>query len=91
MDRVERALVDENVRHFACVGGVARNKRLREKLARLGRQLDVRVHLAPMEYCTDNAAMVAALAGTGCRGSVVDGAHCDVCPNLPLGAHAASS
>jgi N6-L-threonylcarbamoyladenine synthase len=40
-------------------GGVAANSRLREEVSR---QLPVEIHYAPMEYCTDNGAMVAALA-----------------------------
>ncbi|MGI9117776.1 MAG: hypothetical protein ACR2JV_09120, partial [Gaiellales bacterium] len=40
------------------VGGVAANRRLRERLA----DLDADVVLAPLEWCGDNAAMIAAAA-----------------------------
>jgi N6-L-threonylcarbamoyladenine synthase len=39
-------------------GGVAANRRLREEVSR---QLPVQMHYAPLEYCTDNGAMVAAM------------------------------
>ena len=43
-----------------CVGGgVAANRRLRERLEELTADLGVELHVAPLEYCTDNAAMAA--------------------------------
>lgn len=84
LDRLERTVREEEVRHFACVGGVAKNRRLRTKLDDLATRLNVAGHLAPFEFCTDNAAMIAGLAGAlalrgfPCR--IVD----DVHPNWPL-------
>lgn len=43
-------------------GGVGANKRLREKMKAKARSDGVRVVFPPVELCTDNAAMVAALA-----------------------------
>jgi N6-L-threonylcarbamoyladenine synthase len=43
-------------------GGVAANRRLRSELAAACEQEGVTLHLTPMAYCTDNGAMVAALA-----------------------------
>ncbi len=45
-------------------GGVAANGRLREVLRREAERAGLRLHLAPAELCTDNAAMT---AGLGCR------------------------
>jgi len=42
-------------------GGVAANNTLRERLTDTCQQRDLTLHLAPMKYCTDNGAMVAAL------------------------------
>jgi N6-L-threonylcarbamoyladenine synthase len=39
-------------------GGVAANTRLREEVSR---QIPLEMHYAPMKYCTDNGAMIAAL------------------------------
>jgi len=43
-------------------GGVAANRRLRTELAAACEREGVTLHLTPMAYCTDNGAMVAALA-----------------------------
>ncbi|MFH1730254.1 MAG: tRNA (adenosine(37)-N6)-threonylcarbamoyltransferase complex transferase subunit TsaD [Planctomycetota bacterium] len=43
-------------------GGVAANKRLREKLERAAKKEDVALFLPELKYCTDNAAMVAGVA-----------------------------
>ena len=84
LDRLERVLDEEQVRHFACVGGVARNQRLRAKMDALAQRLGVRYYVAPMAYCTDNAAMIAGLAGAmTLRGHSIRPAE-DVHPNLPF-------
>lgn len=83
--RVERAIEREGVRAVGCVGGVARNRRLRGKLEQAAASHGVRLLLARPEFCTDNAAMVAAVAGHpgSCvrRGDMT----IDVVPDLPLG------
>ena len=56
--RVERALATEDAPRLAIGGGVAANRRLRERAAGLG----VEVHVPPPELCTDNAAMIASAA-----------------------------
>lgn len=43
-------------------GGVARNRRLRSSFLQLGQEMGVKAYLPLPEYCTDNAAMVGALA-----------------------------
>jgi N6-L-threonylcarbamoyladenine synthase len=45
----------QNYRSFACVGGVARNSVLRERLSALASVHGVPMLLAAPEYCTDNA------------------------------------
>jgi N6-L-threonylcarbamoyladenine synthase len=56
--RVERGLSETGLTRLAIGGGVAANGPLRERLAGLGAELDVR----PRELCTDNAAMIASAA-----------------------------
>jgi tRNA N6-adenosine threonylcarbamoyltransferase len=56
--RVERALEQTGLARVAIGGGVAANRRLRERLAGLGAELNV----PPVELCTDNAAMIASAA-----------------------------
>lgn len=87
LDRLERVVREEGVRHFACVGGVAKNMRLRAKLEALAGRFDAELHVAPMTYCTDNAAMIAGLAGAlALRGAPLTPLD-DVYPNLPIGPH----
>jgi N6-L-threonylcarbamoyladenine synthase len=56
--RVERALKAEPGARLAIGGGVAANRRLRERAAGLG----VEVKIPPPELCTDNAAMIGSAA-----------------------------
>ena len=47
-------------RKTLCVGGgVAANARLRERLKQLAAEMGIELVIAPLEYCTDNAAMSA--------------------------------
>jgi N6-L-threonylcarbamoyladenine synthase len=82
--RLKRAIERYPVAAVGCVGGVARNRRLREKLDRLSKERSVRLLLARPEFCTDNAAMIAALAGAAGSRVVRDNADLDVCPDLTL-------
>jgi N6-L-threonylcarbamoyladenine synthase len=49
------------VRNVAVGGGVAANSELRPKLQNACAAAGLTLHLTPLEYCTDNAAMIAAL------------------------------
>ncbi len=84
LDRLERVVGEEGVRHMACVGGVAKNKRLRAKLEDLAERMGAELHVAPMTYCTDNAAMIAGVAGALAMRGVSPTPVTDVWPNLPL-------
>ena len=56
--RMERALDATGLDRLSIGGGVAANRRLRERAAALGAP----VHIPPPELCTDNAAMIASAA-----------------------------
>jgi N6-L-threonylcarbamoyladenine synthase len=56
----QRAIETEGVSSLAVVGGVAANRRLRERMKRAGAKRDFDVIFPPVELCTDNAAMIAA-------------------------------
>ena len=56
--RVERAVAQTGLERVAITGGVAANRRLRERAAGLG----VEVHAPAPELCTDNAAMIGSAA-----------------------------
>jgi N6-L-threonylcarbamoyladenine synthase len=62
------------VRDVAVVGGVAANSRLRHRLMESAAQEQLRIHLPPLRFCTDNAVMIAAAGFTSWKRS-------GFCPN----------
>ena len=84
--RVDRALERESFSALGCAGGVARNRRLRARLARYAAAYRIPLLLAPPDYCTDNAVMVAALAGAdpSTLVSPADSAVLDIDPDWPI-------
>ena len=53
-----RQALDQHDRKTLCIGGgVAANARLRDRLVQMTQQTGAALVVAPMEYCTDNAAM----------------------------------
>lgn len=72
IERCERALQDGELRVLAVGGGVSLNRRLRERLAALAVTCGVRLLLTEPAFCSDNAAMIAAVAA--------------LCPATPSGA-----
>ncbi len=62
--KVVSATLDvKKVEQLGIVGGVSVNRRLRDKFQVLAEQKSVMLHIPDLQYCTDNAAMIA-LAGT---------------------------
>ncbi len=49
-------------RSLGLAGGVAANSLLRSRMLALGEQLGCKVHIPPLTWCTDNAAMIATSA-----------------------------
>ena len=58
---VDRAWRRVSVKHVYLAGGVTANSHLRAEFVKWGGDRQATVHIPPREYCTDNAAMVAAL------------------------------
>jgi N6-L-threonylcarbamoyladenine synthase len=82
--RAEHALRATGARTLACVGGVAKNAVLRARLEALAGRHGARLRLAPMAYCTDNAAMVAAAAGLRALAGLHNPPAREADPSLPL-------
>ena len=62
---VERSLecaYDNKLNNLVVVGGVAANNTLRKMMIEKAAEKSIRVHLAPLSLCTDNAAMIGAAA-----------------------------
>jgi len=85
VDRVCSVLKRGVVCCFSAVGGVSLNSRLREKLQQLADSTGTRLLLSLPEYCVDNAAMVAGLAGAGQGLKGKEAWQADACPNLEIG------
>jgi N6-L-threonylcarbamoyladenine synthase len=62
VEKTMLAARQKGVRTIMVGGGVAANSRLREQLAAACTAAGLSLHLTPMKYCTDNGAMIAALA-----------------------------
>jgi N6-L-threonylcarbamoyladenine synthase len=59
--KCRRALAASGVRTLVVAGGVGANRRLRARLLAMGEREGVRVVYPRVEFCTDNAAMIALL------------------------------
>jgi N6-L-threonylcarbamoyladenine synthase len=62
VEKARRALRRTGLRRLALVGGLAANARLRERMSELARETGADVRFPPIALCTDNAAMIAAVA-----------------------------
>jgi len=60
--KTKKAVLEYNSNSIILAGGVAANKVLRKELRKLSKKLKVNFFAPPMEYNTDNAAMIAAAA-----------------------------
>ena len=62
VERSLRCAIDHSIRELVMVGGVAANRRLRTLMQQRAGQKGIEVSIAPLDYCTDNAAMIGAAA-----------------------------
>lgn len=61
MEPLVRATQDTGIQEVAIAGGVSANSGLRARLVQAQQDHGWTVHIPPMAYCTDNAAMIAAV------------------------------
>jgi N6-L-threonylcarbamoyladenine synthase len=59
MDKLQQASQQTGIKEIAVAGGVSANSGLRETLKELAIKKGWKVYIPKMEYCTDNAAMIA--------------------------------
>ena len=62
VERTTRCARDQSLSTLVMVGGVAANRRLRQRLEQRCAELGLHWRLAPLAYCTDNAAMIGVAA-----------------------------
>ena len=82
--KTRRALESTQLRRLAVVGGLAANTRLRERMAELSRSQPLDVHFPRIELCTDNAAMIAAVADRALLEGRVAGPELEAFSRVPL-------
>jgi N6-L-threonylcarbamoyladenine synthase len=74
VERTCRCARDQALSTIVMVGGVAANRRLRGRFEQRCRELALQWRVAPLAYCTDNAAMIGVAAEqrllAGCRSSI---------------------
>jgi len=58
LDKLRLAATDHPVQNLAIAGGVSANRELRQRFVAMGESLGLRTHVPPLEFCTDNAAMI---------------------------------
>ena len=61
MGPLQKAVEETGISEVAIAGGVSANSGLRQRLAEASENKGWTVHIPPMAYCTDNAAMIAAV------------------------------
>ncbi|HEY2348633.1 MAG TPA: tRNA (adenosine(37)-N6)-threonylcarbamoyltransferase complex transferase subunit TsaD [Puia sp.] len=59
LNKLKKASVQTGIKNICLAGGVAANKGLRNAFEETGRTLAWKTFIPKMEYCTDNAAMIA--------------------------------
>ena len=59
LNKLKKASLETGIKNICIAGGVAANKGLRNQLNELGKKQGWKTFIPKMEYCTDNAAMIA--------------------------------
>lgn len=59
LNKLKKATLQTEIKQVCLAGGVSANKGLRKSFEQMGKSLGWKTHIPKMEYCTDNAAMIA--------------------------------
>ncbi len=59
LNKLKKAAAQTGIHQICLAGGVSANKGLRKSFLELGKSAGWKTFIPPMEYCTDNAAMIA--------------------------------
>ncbi|GDX72863.1 tRNA N6-adenosine threonylcarbamoyltransferase [Cyanobium sp.] len=84
VERTTRCARDQGLQTLVMVGGVAANRRLRQRLEQRCAELGLHWRLAPLAYCTDNAAMIGVAAEQRLLAGGVSDIRLAVAPRLAL-------
>jgi N6-L-threonylcarbamoyladenine synthase len=83
-EKVKRAVRFTGHKQVVIAGGVAANRRLRSEMKRTAEALGFELYYPPLEYCTDNAAMIAATGVMYYRQGRFSSLETAAVPNLKL-------
>jgi N6-L-threonylcarbamoyladenine synthase len=84
VERSLRCARDQDLGRLVLVGGVAANRRLRDRLAMAAVEMGLDWRVAPLAYCTDNAAMVGVAAEQRLLAGCLSDPGLGVAARLPL-------
>ncbi len=84
VERTTRCARDQGLKTIVMVGGVAANHRLRARLEERCQALALEWRVAPLAYCTDNAAMIGVAAEQRFCAGAQSSIELAVTPRLPL-------
>jgi N6-L-threonylcarbamoyladenine synthase len=62
LNKLKAAAKQTGIKNLCIAGGVSANSKLRFEFEQLGKKMNWKTFIPPMEYCTDNAAMIAIAA-----------------------------
>jgi N6-L-threonylcarbamoyladenine synthase len=85
VDKTFNAVAETGINMVAGGGGVLANRRLRRRLAEEADLRGIQLHLPAPSLCTDNGAMIAAVASAGLDSTQITAWDGDVEPGLRLG------
>lgn len=85
LDRLEKAVAVTGHHHISVAGGVAANKRFRQKATALEEKLHLKVFFPRLELCTDNAGMIAMAGYERMKNGEASSLSLKAVPNLTLG------
>jgi len=84
IDRVKKSIAATGIMSIAIAGGVAANSRFREKMKIMADNSGIKTFFPKMEYCTDNAAMIAIAGYERLRNGETSSLDLKPIPNLSL-------
>ena len=62
MQKLRKLFKQKSIKNFAIVGGASANLFLRSQIEKLCEKYDTNLYLSPLQYCSDNAAMIGRVA-----------------------------
>ena len=83
-EKMLRAVKKTKHNNLVLAGGVAANSKLREKMENISKENNINLFYPPLEYCTDNAAMVAAAGVLYYNNNWFSNLNINAVPNLKI-------